>query len=50
MKDCKVIRVDLSNETEIRKAEKLKARYENDGYTLIGTDIGMFTAKFVYSK
>jgi hypothetical protein len=47
-KNYKFIKVDLSNETSIRKAERLKASYENKGYTLISEEVGMFHAKFIY--
>ena len=50
MKQVKIVYAKLDNEQSIRKAEKDKTRYENQGYNLIGQDIGMFHAKFVYSK
>jgi hypothetical protein len=50
MKQVKIIKCNLSNELSIRAAEKAKTRAERTGYNLISQDIGMFSAKFIYTQ
>jgi len=43
------IHIDWSSEDSIKSAEKLKAKLENKGYTLINQFGGMFHSVLIYS-
>lgn len=43
------INIDWTNEESIRAAEKLKARLENKGYTLLNQFGGLFHSVMIYA-
>ena len=45
-----VITVDWNDESSIRKAERQKAKLENEGYKLVQTTGGLFTSSLIYEK
>jgi hypothetical protein len=44
----KIIRVNTNDIKSIKNAERLKARYENAGYTLVSETATISTATFIY--
>ncbi len=45
-----VIDVAMDSLKDIKRAERLKAKYENEGYTLVHESATFTTARFIYEK
>lgn len=46
----KHISINWNNPESIKKAEKLKKKYENEGYSLFHTSNGMYLTTLTYIK
>lgn len=41
---------NINNIQDIEKLERLKSKYENDGWKLEQSQVGLFSADFIYRK
>lgn len=48
--EYKKIYFRTDSELQIREAEKIKARLENEGFNLLHEECGMFHGKFIYKR
>ena len=46
----KYISINWNSPESIRKSEKLKAKYENEGYSLFHTSNGLYLTTLTYKK